>query len=704
LLVLLPTLLALSAGMARPAAAARTALSRVAIGSRYVVITAPVDHGACTRAPLAGCRPGARLAPIRVLVGPPHLPASATSAAVPATCPPRTPQGAACGTVAVPLDRTNPASGTIPIFFALFAHTSPGPPQSAILVNFGGPGFGATTGFLSGFALSLFATNLDVHDLLLVDDRGRGLSGTIDCPAFQHGTAPFAQAEADCAAQLGPAASRYGTGDIAQDADAVRAALGYDKVDYYGGSYGGEDVSAYATRFGAHLRSLVLDAPRGTPGLDPLVYAHDQTQSESRMVQLACTYSPTCSADHPNPVADLDWLIGDIQAHPLAGEAYDANGNLVQVQIDEPYLLWYIIHNPTGNFASTGELVAAATSLRQGDPAPLLRLGAEGFFPYPGGDNGDPTVFSRGAQSATACVDASEAWNWHAAVPGRQGQYNDTVKQLPSDYFAPFSKAAATGNLFSRDGADCLWWQKPTPSSPVTPPQPTYPNVPTLVLDGDMDNQVPLEEVTQVAALFPGSTLVAVAEAGHETVFWTHCAENLASQFIETLQVGDISCTKTPETVFPAVGRFPLLAQDAVPAAIDPNGNNQIGTSERQVVTVAVAAVKDALQRSYIGFGADHCLRAGTFGTTYSPSQWSTTLTNCAFAQDVTVNGTVTWGAGYVGGADNSLVADLALSGPGTAGGTFHVEGTWLAPGPAGDFTVTGQLGGLNVDLLVPEA
>jgi pimeloyl-ACP methyl ester carboxylesterase len=608
--------------------------------------------------------------------------------------------------VAVPLDRKHPQNGTIPIFFALFTHSSPGPAQSAILVNFGGPGNGTTSSFWSGFALSLFSKNLDVHDLLLIDDRGRGLSGTIDCPALQHGTEPFAQAEADCATQLGPAASRYGTGDIAQDVEAVRAALGYDKVDYFGASWGGEDVAAYVTRFGAHLRSIVLDAPAGPLALDPLVNDHDRTQADSRMVRLACTYSPTCGADHPDPVADLDWLVGAIQARPLEGDAYDANGNLVHVQIDEANLLWFIIHFATGNFISTGELVAAATSLRQGDPAPLLRLGAEGIFPWPGGlDWGDPTAFSRGALSATACVDSAEPWNWHAGVPGRQAQYDQAVRKLPADYFATFSNAAGTSLLSANLAAlACVWWQKPTQSSPVTPPQPTYPAAPTLVLDGDMDNSVPLEEVAQVAALFPGSSFVPVAEAGHTSVNWSHCAGNLAAQFIETLQVGDTSCTQTPETVYPAVGRFPLLAQDAVPAAIDPNGNNQIGEAERKVVTVAVAAATDAMQRSIIGFGTDHCLRAGSFSTTFSPSQWTATLTNCAFAQDVAVRGTVTWGAGVFGGIDNTFVADLVVSGAGTAGGTLHVAGTWQAPGPVGNFAVSGQLGGLNVGVLVPEA
>jgi pimeloyl-ACP methyl ester carboxylesterase len=202
--------------------------------------------------------------------------------------------GGVCGTVAVPLDWMHPAQGTINIFFELFTHTTTGPAQSAILVNFGGPGGGTIAS--AGFALYLFSADLDVHDLLLIDDRGRGYSGTIGsttCYSLQHGTEPFAQSEAGCAAQLGQAASRYGTGDIAQDTEAVRAALGYAKVDYYGLSAGGQDVSAYATRFGAHLRSIVLDAPYGPPGLDQFFFEQARTQAESRKVTLDCIYFPT---------------------------------------------------------------------------------------------------------------------------------------------------------------------------------------------------------------------------------------------------------------------------------------------------------------------------------------------------------------------------------------------------------------------------
>jgi pimeloyl-ACP methyl ester carboxylesterase len=632
-----------------------------------------------------------------------RLPASITSDVVQDTCVPEAAAlGAVCGYVNVPLDRKHPTQGTIPIYFELYVHSGPGHAESAILMNFGGPG-GPTSGNRDS-AFALFEQNLDVHDILLIDDRGRGLSGALgvtNCLELQHGTAPLHQALADCAAELRTAASRYGTGDIARDTEAVRAALGYDKVDYFGNSYGGTDVSAYATRFGEHLRSIVLDSPFGTPDLGKFVFEQTRTQAQPRMVRLDCSRSPTCSPDHHNPLAELDGLVSAVRSSPVEGDAYDANGNLTHVRMDEKALLNFVLRFPTGNFTSTGEVLAAAESLRRGDSGPLLRLGAEGGFSFRwlyGGDYGDPTEYSAAAHFATACVDHDQAWNWSAAIPERKKQYAAAVADLPVDYFAPFSKTVVTGKLFSFNGRNCLYWQKPTPSSPVAPPHATYPFVPTLVLSGDMDNSVPLEETSQVAALFPDSTFVPVAGAGHGSVFWSDCAAHLASEFIETLQVGDTGCARTP--VWPAVGRFPLLAGDARPAAVDPDGSNQIGVAERKVVTVAVATATDALQRSWIGNGIGVGLRAGTFQTNYGDSSWTTTLTGCAFATDVMVNGTITW----TFGSDNSLVADLVVAGPGTAGGTIHVAGFWEAPGPVGNFKVTGTLGGKRVAALVPEA
>jgi PKD repeat protein len=68
------------------------------------------------------------------------------------------------------------------------------------------------------------------------------------------------------------------------------------------------------------------------------------------------------------------------------------------------------------------------------------------------------------------------------------------------------------------------------------------------------------------------------------------------------------------------------------------------------------------------------------------------------FATDVTINGSLVWGA------DLSFVADLTVSGSGTAGGTLHVEGSFEALGPVGTFKISGMLGGRQAAVLVPEA
>lgn len=662
------------------------------------------------RSPLAGfacqvfseqpCRIGAPLVAPKIHVGPARLPATASPAVKRATCREKNLYGEVCGTVSVPLDRAHPNNGSINIYFELFPHISYGPPVSAIVWNTGGPGVGTTSPSDVYGILSLVGANLDVHDLLLIDDRGEGLSGTIDCKTLQRGSDRWAEGLSDCAAQLGEAASHYGSGDVAKDVDAVRAALGYDKLDYIVASWGGTDATAYATRFASHLRSLVLDSPVGEPDMANYIKTERfGTESEPRMVRLACTYSPTCGVDHPNPDDELKWLISEIRSHPLSGRAYDASGNLVRVRIDETNLLFYIIHSPTGFFVSTGEIVAAARALSQKDPAPLLRLEAEAYYPFPNGiDYGNPANYSVGAEVANGCADGKYmGWSWQAPPAARIEQYADAVAALPPTFYAPFSKTAAAFLPYAT-GRLCPWWELPSRPSRVVEPGAKFPDVPTLVLSGDMDDQVPYEGVSRVAAEFPESTLVKVAGSGHGVSGFSHCAAVLESQFIETLHVGNTECLETPETIYPAVGRFALVAADARPAAIAPGRHNQAGVAERRAVTVAVAAALDALKRSTIGSGSDACLRAGGFTTAYHAGEWALTLRGCSFSTDVAVSGTVKWGA------RRSLDADLSLSGSGTKGGTIHVRGAFEAKGRVGNFKVSGALGGKNVSLLVPEA
>src|SRR3954447_11417556 len=141
------------------------------------------------------------------------------------------PPGTLCGSIRVPLDRSNPRSSTIPIFFAVIPHSDPGPATGTILGAAGGPGLSSTAEGLFPF---LFGPLLDKRDLLAVDLRGTGRSAAIDCDALQHGVGDLLDAIRSCGAQLGSSWARYGSLDRAEDIEAVRAALGIPLLDFYG--------------------------------------------------------------------------------------------------------------------------------------------------------------------------------------------------------------------------------------------------------------------------------------------------------------------------------------------------------------------------------------------------------------------------------------------------------------------------------------
>jgi pimeloyl-ACP methyl ester carboxylesterase len=634
---------------------------------------------------------------------PVNVPAIASSEIIWGQCPAEaTGLGPAvmCGNLPVPVDREQPLGAQIEIYFELYLHADSGPTESAIFVNPGGPGL-TTTGLRSLF-LSLYGASLDVHDFVLFDDRGRGSSAAINCSDLQHGTAPFATAVAECAAQLGAGASAYGTGAIADDAEALRAALGYDKIDYLGGSYGGEDASAYATRYGSHLRSILLDAPAGSPYLTAFAADRGSTSSIPRAIQLGCQRSPTCRVDHPDPDSELSALIQSIHNDPLVGTGSNASGVPTPVTLNEGSLAALLTAGTgppigpagSGGFVDDNELLAAARAYAQGDSVPLLRIGAEGIIPL-SIDYGDPTFFSEGSFIATLCIDMSQPFNWRNSVSMRTAELNDAISELPRGYFFPFTNDVARYPIFAFE-KQCLNWQRPTSPDRVLPPLPVFPDVPVLVLHGDMDAQISTEQVQAIAEQFPHGTFIQVASSGHVTSGFGQCGTNISNNFIETLQPGDTSCAQTPETVWPAVGRFPLFAVDALPAIPAPGNHGTV--YDLKVVSVAVATMRDALQRTTLGSTGGVGLRGGTWTDTVGATSQVITLSGCMFSEDVSVSGTITYGF------DTSVSASLSVTRSGEALGTLNVTGTFLHTGPVENFSVTGSIGGRQIAALVPEA
>ena len=298
------------------------------------------------------------------------VPCIAAAAPIPTfeKCGPAAAANAQCGTVAVPLDRANPASPTIAIAFQLTPHADQSAAAvSAIVISNGGPGISNIAS--DPIWRDRLAPLLKTHDLLAIDHRGIGQSSAIDCPALQHVQGNQLDAARSCGASLGAASDRYGSGDVADDVDDVRAALGIGTIDYYGVSYGGVDVRAYAYRHADHLRAAILDSPdfstddaffRTLPG------------AMAKIAARVCRRSTACAAGEPHPATTLSRLVRRLRAKPVAGTGYDASGKPRRLRVDERGLLGVLYDDYFSDpaFLNQGEVFAAARALQAGDKTP----------------------------------------------------------------------------------------------------------------------------------------------------------------------------------------------------------------------------------------------------------------------------------------------------------------------------------------------
>ena len=117
----------------------------------------------------------------------------------------------------------------------------------------GGPGYPATLS--RDDYLALFEPLRRRHDVLLMDNRGTGQSGAVDCRDLQTAEKWTVELTAACGRSLGIRASLYSTAYAADDLAAILEALDAAKIDLYGDSYGTYFEQVFAVRHPNTLRS-----------------------------------------------------------------------------------------------------------------------------------------------------------------------------------------------------------------------------------------------------------------------------------------------------------------------------------------------------------------------------------------------------------------------------------------------------------------
>jgi pimeloyl-ACP methyl ester carboxylesterase len=280
---------------------------------------------------------------------PSSSPPSSTNASSPSTTAPQAPAPLSwqacgrfqCATLTVPLDYNDASKGTINLALKRRPASDKSKRVGSMLVNPGGPGVPGTT-LVDQATLAFSEDLLNQFDIVGWDPRGTGQSSPVDCvdnldPYFALDPIPDTPAEKqaiiDAAKQFDAACRQrsaailpyISTQDSARDMDQIRAALGEDKISYFGFSYGSQLGATYATLFPAHVRAMVLDGA-ADPNAGYVESTKEQVVGLERGLQAMmddCAKKTSCAFHHDgNPMAAYDALMAKLATNPIpSGEA-----------------------------------------------------------------------------------------------------------------------------------------------------------------------------------------------------------------------------------------------------------------------------------------------------------------------------------------------------------------------------------------------
>ncbi|WP_214320406.1 alpha/beta hydrolase [Nonomuraea sediminis] len=242
-----------------------------------------------------------------------------------------------CGKLAVPLDYAKPEAGTIEMAVIKIPATGPGKRLGSLVFNFGGPGASGVDTMAQ--AAKAFPRLNTQYDLVSFDPRGVQRSAGVRCgtsaemdrwvsmdtiPVNEKTRAESTAANKEfarlCAQDSGKLLPYVGTVNAARDMDRLRAALGEEKLNYFGMSYGTQLGAVYATLFPKLVGQTVLDAP-----LDPTVNFEQRNLAQTAGFQQAYeSFLKSCVKDGcpfgktvQEADANVNKLMNDLVTQPI---------------------------------------------------------------------------------------------------------------------------------------------------------------------------------------------------------------------------------------------------------------------------------------------------------------------------------------------------------------------------------------------------
>lgn len=413
-----------------------------------------------------------------------------------------------CGSYEVFEDRARGAGRkvklNVAVLPALVSHPEPDP----LFVLAGGPGQAATT---VAPALSAVLDRVrKKRDIVFVDQRGTGKSNPLECPrkreltlAERLDSQPGDEELRACLASYDADPRFYTTPIAMDDLDEVRAALGYEKINLWGGSYGTRAALVYMRQHEDRVRTATLDGVAPFTLELPLSVAKDGQRALDAMFA-ACTADRDCNKAFPDLRDRFERLLVSLRERPI------------ETEVPHPV---------------TGE--STKVTIRASHFAGIVR----GLLYFPEISAQLPLTIDRATRGDFGAF-AAQAWWLGSSTAIASGMFLSVVCAEDVPFATPEKIAAATaGTSLGAAGVletmeACRIWPKGT-----IPPgyrDPVTANVPTLLLSGELDPVTPPSYGEEARSHLPLGEHRVVMGVGHGTMAAGACVANLFADFVET--------------------------------------------------------------------------------------------------------------------------------------------------------------------------
>ena len=429
-----------------------------------------------------------------------------------------------CGSYEVPENRAKPGGRKIKLNLMVVPAVEPATPPAAMFLLAGGPGEGAVAD-MQGLALQF----RQKRDVVLVDQRGAGESNRLTCDLDDGVAGAFARLVPldrlrRCRDQLEKTADlrQYTTSVAMDDLDAVRAALGYETVDVWGGSYGTTAGLEYLRRHGDHLRTLTLVAVVPPSFRVPLPFAHT-VQKSMEALFARCAEDAACHEAFPRLREEFETVLDRLGKQPAHFRLASPPSLVEPVEVT-------LSRDMFGDFLRR---------ILYGLPGiSLMPLAIHNAY------NGDFGMFALLCYEMSIRTQPEIPWGMYFSI-----LCNESFPFISDAESAAIAKGTYIGDFRVREQrAACQDW--PDAHVPKSFLEPVRSDRPVLMISGEMDPAAQPEYAAEAAKYLPHGRRVVIRNGSHGAG-GAGCIMKMVGDFVERGSADglDTSC----------VGRIPLL-------------------------------------------------------------------------------------------------------------------------------------------------